>query len=323
MRDGVIGLKSKTMRYYRVCVLFVAIGSSGCQSVFNREPTEYRTLTADPHHDTEEAKKQHQKALRIIERHQECVACRAACEESAVVSLHGIVDCSAKCHDSDLADAQEHVQKALVADVTFGPAHNTLGTLYMWQGRYYLAAWEFEYANRLMPERCEPLYNLGMVYEAVERLDQAISYYSLAHECAPQNPAVLGNLIRAQLRNGQTIDEVRPLLSDLILYDTRPDWVSWAREQLGLNPGVTVAGPFDISVPPLPAAHNSNGAQRPEKSQPVPETLAQLPRPKKLNSRSGPDSKPLDRRPPKPVSAPAKVQESGPTLALPDIERRW
>ena len=46
--------------------------------------------------------------------------------------------CGGSC---DLAKAQEYLQKALVADVTYGPAHNTLGMLYLKQRRLYLAAW--------------------------------------------------------------------------------------------------------------------------------------------------------------------------------------
>jgi len=130
--------------------------------------------------------------------------------------------------------AEQALQNALIADVTYGPAHNNLGKLYYSQGKFYLAAWEFEYASKLMPDRPEPHNNLGMVYEAVDRLDQAIASYCMAHSMAPQNPVFIGNLARVRLKQDEHDPQARALLSDLLLYDTRPDWVAWAREQLAV-----------------------------------------------------------------------------------------
>ena len=109
---------------------------------------------------------------------------------------------------------------AVIADVTYGPAHNNLGQLYLMQGKLYLAAWEFEYAQKLMPERPEPYYNLGMVFEQADRFDEAIQYYSAAHDMAPENPRFIGNLARAMLKKDDLAPGVSPLLSDLILCDS-------------------------------------------------------------------------------------------------------
>src|SRR5580658_3916147 len=47
-------------------------------------------------------------------------------------------------------EAQSALLKALDADVTFGQAHNNLGTVYLHEGNLYQAAWEFQYAAKLM-----------------------------------------------------------------------------------------------------------------------------------------------------------------------------
>ena len=147
--------------------------------------------------------------------------------------------------------------------MTYGPAHNNLGSVYLRQGKLYLAAWEFEYAAKLMPERPEPNYNLGMVYEQAEQLDQAIDYYSKACQMAPRNPQFIGNLARALLKKSDIAPEAPALLSDLILYDTRPEWVCWAKERLALGkfpkpesaPSVSPPATPPVSPPaPPPAA---------------------------------------------------------------------
>ena len=86
----------------------------------------------------------------------------------------------------DFAHAEKYLRKAPAADVRFGPAHHSLGVLYFWQKKLYLAAWEFEYAARLMPDRYEPLNNLGLVYESVGKFAQAKSYYLLAQRTVAQ-----------------------------------------------------------------------------------------------------------------------------------------
>ena len=133
----------------------------------------------------------------------------------------------------------------------YGPAHNNLGRIYYEQGKYYLAAWEFEYAIQdKCPTGPSPTTTLGMVYEAVDRIDQAIEQYQKAHRMAPQNPEFLGNLARATLKKDEHSPDARDLLSDLLVYDSRPNWTRWARETLAVGklPPATKA-PEPIATP--------------------------------------------------------------------------
>ena len=132
----------------------------------------------------------------------------------------------------ELDAAEDLLKKSLKADVTFGPAHNNLGTIYYRQGKLYLAAWEFEYAAKLMPYLAEPRYNLGMVYEDVGKLDDAIDAYQHAAEAEPNNPVLLGNYARALVKNGDKSEELRETLTKIAMTDSRSEWVEWARAQL-------------------------------------------------------------------------------------------
>lgn len=129
-------------------------------------------------------------------------------------------------------EAEAAAKAALEADVTDGRAHNTLGRAYFEQAKYYLAAWEFQYAIKLLPHRPEPKNNLGLVFEAVGKLDRAVECYGEARQIETDNPQFIGNLARAKLRRGDKDNEVRQLLADLVAKDTRPEWVQWARERL-------------------------------------------------------------------------------------------
>lgn len=189
----------------------VCAAAAGCAPWGNKPAPEYVTIQDDPRHDTKTAEKEYQLARRQMDKH-----------------LAG--------KRSDLDKAEEHLKLALAADVRFGPAHHALGMLYSWQKKLYLAAWEFEYAARVMPDRFEPLNNLGLVYDAAGKHEQAATYYRLARELAPNHPEVISNLARASLRSGKTVDEIRPILEDVVATDARPEWNRWAAEQLGMNP---------------------------------------------------------------------------------------
>ncbi len=214
---------ARLVLHISVCMLWA---TSGCGTLRDAPKTHYETVQADAQHDTQTAEAEHAKAIEYL-----CGrGCGGAC---------------------DLTKAEQHLEKALVADVTFGPAHNTLGMLYLKQRKLYLAAWEFEYANKQMPERFEPLYNLALVYESADKLDRAIEFASMAFSLAPRNSDVLETLVRARLRHGDPIDEVRPLIQEVLFYETRPAWVCWAKEQLSHAPENPAGhAPF---IPPPPA----------------------------------------------------------------------
>ena len=131
-------------------------------------------------------------------------------------------------------EAEKALKKALTADIAYGIAHNNLGKVYYHQKKLYLAAWEFQYAIQLMPNQPEPRNNLGLVFEAVGKLDSAVDAYAEALALEPDNPHLIGNLVRARIRRGDRDEGVRTLLSDLVIRDTRPEWVSWAQETLVL-----------------------------------------------------------------------------------------
>lgn len=214
---------------------------SGCNSFHETHKPQYETVQADPRHETALAEAEHAKAVKFLNGSGGCKGCNPV-------------------------KAEEHLQKALMADVTYGPAHNTLGMLYLREGKLYLAAWEFEYAQKHMPDRFEPLYNLGLVYEAADKLDRAVEFYSMAFSLSPRTPDVLESLARARLRNGEAIANVRPLLKEILFYETRPAWVCWAKERLGLAPEETVQN----DGPPTPLPANDRRWDGPHKKPPEP-----------------------------------------------------
>ena len=100
------------------------------------------------------------------------------------------------------------------------------------QQKYYLAAWEFEYAIKAMPERPEPHNNLGLVYEAVGRFEEAISAYQCAADLDPTNPQFLGNLLRAKIRSGENPVDMHDEFNKLFNIETRSEWRDWCQRQL-------------------------------------------------------------------------------------------
>ena len=240
-------LRRSLQSTWGVLVALSAVCGGGCAPLLHKPAGEYATVQADPQHDTEEARRQYRRALAYIDKY-----------------LCG------RRPELNLGKAEGHLHDALVADVRFGPAHNALGLIYYYRQQLYLAAWEFEYAAKLMPDLAEPLNNLGLVYEAAGKLDQAIYYYAQARELAPTQPDAIANLARASLRNGQSVDQVRDVLDDIIAVDTRPEWREWASEQLGLHPPTErlTRAPESLPSPvpepqPLETNSNRNGTDGP------------------------------------------------------------
>ncbi len=93
--------------------------------------------------------------------------------------------------------AEALLQKAIEADVMFGQAHNNLGSVYVHENNLYQAAWEFQYAAKLMPYQPEPRSNLGLVMEEAGKLDEAVDSYDQAIKIDPDNPQFVGNAARA------------------------------------------------------------------------------------------------------------------------------
>ncbi len=193
----------------------------GCQR--NRpEPTtmSYKTVAADPGRDTEVARRCNALAVALLEQ-------------------------------GDLAGAERELKVSLGADALFGPAHNNLGTVYYRQKKFYLAAWEFQYAAKLMPDRSSPPNNLALVYETVGKLDEAAKFYEKAMKLDPNVVEITVNLARVCVRSGRKDERTRQLLQEIILRDARPDWAAWARETLALmgHPPTSATRPSAESQP--------------------------------------------------------------------------
>jgi tetratricopeptide (TPR) repeat protein len=189
------------MRARLASILTLLALLAGCSLWNNTPTTDYRTVAEAPTRDPDLAKEKNQQAIEQFSK-------------------------------GHLAKAEQLVQEALVADVSYGPAHNTLGKVYFHQQKYYLAAWEFEYALKVMPNQPEPMNNLGQVYEAVGKLDEAVEQYESAHATAPDQPEFLGNLLRARIRRGDQTDDLVLMLEQFIFMEVRPEWVAWAKHEL-------------------------------------------------------------------------------------------
>ena len=189
---------------WKTPLIAAAIASvlTGCHLAPNEPSSEnYRTVAADPRRDTESARAETARGRALLEA-------------------------------GELDQAEAAFKDALKADLFYGPAHNNLGTVYYRQKRHYLAAWEFQYAAKLMPVRPEPKNNLGLVLEAVGQLDEAAGHYEQAMALAPDSSELTGNLARCRIRQGRRDDDTRELLQQVALKDPRAEWADWARMEL-------------------------------------------------------------------------------------------
>lgn len=218
--------------------------AAGC-ALFSPNREVYETIRANPHHKTGLARKLNDQAI-------------------------GQLD------DGNPSLAMTTLNRALIADVTFGPAHNNLGRIHFEEGDFYLAAWEFEYAARLMPNNPEPINNLGLVYETAGRLAEACVQYAAACDLAPDHPEFRGNLVRAKLRQGCVDDTVIEGLREIVLKDPRDDWREWAEELLHTRYKDWPVGAFEI-VPFLPPPKAPIPPESDPVSEPPPPMLAPPP----------------------------------------------
>jgi len=198
-----------------ICAACIALGAAvwGCaKKPPSTAVSQYQTVGKDPRRDTDAARAKNAEALDAMAR-------------------------------GNYDRAESLLKAALTADIMFGPAHNNLGKVYYRQEKRYLAAWEFEYAAKLMPHQAEPRNNLGLVFESAGRLDEAVNHYKEALALDPENPEVIGNTARARIRRGDDDAEVRDLLGKLVMRDTRQEWVEWARRRLVLAPSPSATQP--------------------------------------------------------------------------------
>ncbi|WP_428388011.1 tetratricopeptide repeat protein [Mucisphaera sp.] len=193
-------LKKRRLWLSGVWMVCLALWPVGCatSSESGPETTTYRTVRTSPDRDTEAARRHHEKGLEALA-------------------------------EGDLEKARSAFERALEADVAFGPAHNNLGKVLYQQKDFYQAAWEFEYARALMPNRSEPLNNLGLVLEKSGELDRAVESYRAALFIDSENLQTVGNLARALYQRGDRGEELVLLLERLLAEDQRADWKVWAQ----------------------------------------------------------------------------------------------
>jgi Tfp pilus assembly protein PilF len=174
---------------------------TGCSQDPDTTKGPYTTVAADPRRDTEAARKLTAEGTKLLA-------------------------------EGDYEQAQERFKSALAADLFYGPAHNNLGLAYYHQEKYYLAAWELQYAANLMPNQADPRNNLGLVFEAVGKLDEAADWYQKALALEPEAIEPLRHLARTRIRQDRYDPETRELLEKLVMKETDPAWRTWAQEKL-------------------------------------------------------------------------------------------
>jgi tetratricopeptide (TPR) repeat protein len=128
--------------------------------------------------------------------------------------------------------ANQSLIRAIEADKSYGPAHNNLGTLYLLTEDYYQAAWEFQYAAKVMSKNPEPRINLGLVFEQTGKLDKAIEWYNKALTLDADSLPAMQALARTRLRKGLRDTETKTLLETIVFRSTDPTWRDWAKLQL-------------------------------------------------------------------------------------------
>ncbi len=240
-----------------ILLLFTLLSVGGCASDASKKGPNYETIKANPKRDPEAAAK---------------------------LNEHGVTALA----KGKFEKSEKLFKDALIKDVDYGPAHNNLGRLYFDQGKNYLAAWEFEYATKVMPKRGEPYNNLGMVMERVGKMEHAIEAYETANLMCPNHPEIVGNLARVYWCHDKDNLRTRELMEQLVFVDCRPDWVAWAKEQiacgkLASNEVVTYQSPpqgtpmteWNVTPPPPPPRYET----MPQRYPAPPNTSPQYPAP--------------------------------------------
>lgn len=199
-----------------VLTIMILLSAVGCQRRRDLRLQDYETLANDPRRNTQAAREHNARAVEFLK-------------------------------DNQLEQADKELKAAMAMDLFFGPAHNNLGTVYYRQKKFYLAAWEFQYAAKLMPNRAGPRNNLGLVFEEVGKLDEATKWYEEALEIDPDAIEIVGNLARVYVRKNRKDEKTRQLLSEIVIKDQRPDWIAWAKERLALmsQPASTTTQPAE------------------------------------------------------------------------------
>lgn len=172
--------------------------STGCSHLRHKPDGAYTTMLQKPLEDAEQAKELNTKALSELRK-------------------------------GNYEQAELLFKQALEADVNYAPAHNNLGQVYLHFKQLYLAAWEFEFAINLMPDRPEPYLNLGLVFETAGRLKDAEEQYLVAQELSPNESQVIGCLARVSVKLDDNPEHTALLLEQVVMHAESGVWADWAR----------------------------------------------------------------------------------------------
>ena len=134
--------------------------------------------------------------------------------------------------DGDLGKQEDLFRKAIEIDYEYARAHGNLGIVYFQQGRYGEAAGELAQAIRLKPTEPEHPYNLGLVYERLRKLEQAIECYKDALALAPDDIRFMKALARCYVKAQVEEDELVGLLRKIERQETSEAWIRWAQAEL-------------------------------------------------------------------------------------------
>ena len=144
---------------------------------------------------------------------------------------------------NDLGTARACVQDAIATYDRNAQAWMLMGLIDYKDGKIYEAASSFNRASLLMPDRYEPLYNIGILLESFGRYKQAIESYQAALKLSPSQLEVMENLARCYIRMGTNLDEAKNLIDQALLTEQRSQWRQWLAEQShqlsmrkGINP---------------------------------------------------------------------------------------
>src|SRR5262249_33433540 len=117
------------------------------------------------------------------------------------------------------AEAEVKFRDAIAADPFCGPCHCNLGLTLLQQKKLYDAAWELQFACRLMPKASQPRANLGILYESAGRFTQADEALREALALSPDDLDVIGLLARVQVRQGKSSPELKNWLATIAVRD--------------------------------------------------------------------------------------------------------
>ncbi len=224
--------------------------------------------------------------------------------------------------ENDLDKAEKLFGEALKIDVNYGSAHNNLGQVYLARKQLYLAAWEFEFARNLMPDRPEVELNLGLVYETANRLRQAESHYQTVVESDPQNAQAIASLARIHVKLDEDPVRINDLLNQVVMSNVSPEWVCWARDLLATK--YALVGGSTVAYPPSGQADRSDRFSSPQfgvEELPTPKIQSEAIVPPPTDTEEAADGEPLKilLAPPPDLSSNLLPSRRLPASALDDV----